>query len=50
MPETNIPLFSGGRDGRPLVSVPAGEFLSGPDREKAATGAFYIDRFPVTNA
>lgn len=33
-----------------MVHVPAGEFLYGPDREKASTGAFYIDRFPVTNA
>src|SRR5574341_82703 len=50
MPEINPPLFVAGRDGRAMVSVPAGEFLSGPDREKASTGAFYIDRFPVTNA
>ena len=46
---SEIKLFAGG-DGRPLIHVPAGEYLSGPDRDKASTGAFYIDRFPVTNA
>ena len=49
MGEEVVPLFKG-KDGRLMVSVPAGEFLFGPDREKASTGAFYIDRFPVTNA
>lgn len=49
MGEKVVPLFKG-KDGRLMVSVPAGEFLFGPDREKASTGAFYIDRFPVTNA
>jgi formylglycine-generating enzyme required for sulfatase activity len=43
-----IQLFAG-KDGRPMVLVPAGEFLTGPDRGKASTGAFYIDRFLVTN-
>lgn len=39
-----------GKDGRPMLFVSAGEFLYGPDREKATVEAFYIDRFPVTNA
>ena len=50
MTDSSQPLFVSGRDGRLMVAVPAGEFLYGPDREKASTGAFYIDRFPVTNA
>jgi len=50
MAEINLPLYVSGRDGRPMILVPAGEFLFGADREKAVTGAFYIDRFPVTNA
>lgn len=50
MAEIIVPLFVSGRDGRPMVFVPAGEFLFGPDREKAKTEAFYIDRYPVTNA
>lgn len=50
MAETSVLLFVSGRDYRPMVYIPAGEFLFGPEREKAITGAFYIDRFPVTNA
>ena len=50
MAEISVPLFVSGRDGRSMVFVPTGEFLFGPDREKAVTGAFYIDRYPVTNA
>jgi hypothetical protein len=46
MTEIIVPLFTGGRDGRPMVFVPAGEFLLGPEREKAMTEAFYIDPFP----
>ena len=49
MGEEVVPQFKG-KDGRLMVSVPAGEFLFGPDREKASTAAFYIDRFPVSNA
>ncbi len=33
-----------------MVAVPAGSFLQGPNRVTAQTGAFYIDRYPVTNA
>lgn len=50
MAETAIQLFTSGRDGRVMVLVPAGEFLFGPELEKETTEAFYIDRFPVTNA
>jgi formylglycine-generating enzyme required for sulfatase activity len=50
MGDGDFPLFTAGKDGRLMVAVPAGEFLSGPDRVTASTGAFYIDRFPVTNA
>ncbi len=47
MAETN--LFAG-KDGRPMVLVPEGEFFFGPEREKVHLPVFYIDRFPVTNA
>lgn len=50
MAESNIQLFVAGTDGRPMVLVPEGEFLCGPDRVKISLPAFYIDRFPVTNA
>ena len=50
MANTAVPLFKSGQDERPMVFVPAGEFLFGPDLEKVAVVAFYIDRFPVTNA
>ena len=49
MNETQQALFVSGRDGRAMVAVPAGEFLSGAEKAPASTGAFYIDRFPVTN-
>ena len=49
MPESRLALFAG-KDGRPMVCVTAGEFLWGPDRQKASAGDFYMDRFPVTNA
>src|SRR3972149_1026879 len=49
MADNAIQLFRSGRDNRPMVLVPAGEFLFGPDLEKVTTEAFYIDRFPVTN-
>ncbi|MEW6567801.1 MAG: SUMF1/EgtB/PvdO family nonheme iron enzyme [Chloroflexota bacterium] len=50
MGETHVPIYHAGRDGRPMVLVPAGEFYFGPDRVKLSLPAFYIDRFPVTNA
>ena len=49
MPDSPIPLFAG-KDGRPMVYVAAGEFFYGAEREKISIPAFYIDRFPVTNA
>jgi formylglycine-generating enzyme required for sulfatase activity len=36
-------------DHGPMVLVPAGSFLFGPDREARTLPAFYIDKFPVTN-
>jgi formylglycine-generating enzyme required for sulfatase activity len=38
-----------GKDGRPMVFVPAGNFLFGENRLENVTAAFYIDQFPVTN-
>jgi serine/threonine-protein kinase len=32
-----------------MVLVPAGPFLFGPAREARTIGAFYVDKFPVTN-
>ncbi|HLB63642.1 MAG TPA: SUMF1/EgtB/PvdO family nonheme iron enzyme [Anaerolineales bacterium] len=49
MRESEIALYVG-KDHRPMVVVPAGEFLAGEDRVKVSVAAFYIDRFPVTNA
>jgi formylglycine-generating enzyme required for sulfatase activity len=43
------PKIFSGRDGRPMVHVPAGEYLAGPARNSVHTEAFYIDRYPVTN-
>ncbi|MBF0635095.1 MAG: SUMF1/EgtB/PvdO family nonheme iron enzyme [Nitrospinae bacterium] len=34
----------------PMVSVPAGEYLSGPNKAKVNVKAFEIDKFEVTNA
>ncbi len=31
-----------------MIAVPAGEFLYGPDKVKASTGAFWIDEYEVT--
>ena len=50
MAEKKIPLFTAGKDGRPMVKIPAGEFLYGEDKEKAETKEFFIDQYPVTNA
>jgi formylglycine-generating enzyme required for sulfatase activity len=49
MGETAAELYTG-RDGRPMVRIPGGEFFFGPDRQKTSIEAFYIDRTPVTNA
>jgi len=50
MAEKTIPLFVGGKDGRLMVKVPAGDFLFGEDREKTDANEFFIDLYPVTNA
>ena len=43
-------LYTAGKDERPMVKVPAGEFLYGEDQEKAATKVFFVDQHHVTNA
>lgn len=50
MGDTSLVLYYAGRDSRPMVLVPAGEFYFGPDRVKLTLPDYYIDRFPVTNA
>lgn len=50
MGNSSLVLYQAGRDGRPMVFVPAGEFYFGPDRMRLTLPDFYIDRFPVTNA
>ena len=34
MAEKKVPLFMSGKDGRPMVKVPAGKFLYGEDKEE----------------
>jgi len=36
------------RDGREMVYIPAGMFHYGADHHQVCTGAYYIDRYPVT--
>jgi formylglycine-generating enzyme required for sulfatase activity len=50
MAEKNVPLFKSGKDGRPMVKVPAGKFLYGEEKTEVETKEFYIDKYPVTNA
>ena len=50
MSETKVPLFVCGKDNRPMVKIPAGEFLFGEDQEKVETKEYFIDLYPVTNA
>jgi len=50
MANRNVQLFKSGKDGRPMVKVPAGKFLYGEDKEEKELGDFYIDLYPVTNA
>lgn len=37
-----------GKDGAPMVLVPAGEFLYGDDNRDASLPAFYLDKYEVT--
>jgi formylglycine-generating enzyme required for sulfatase activity len=50
MADDTLKLYVSGTDNRPMVLVPAGEFLFGPDLEKIVVEDFYMDRCPVTNA
>lgn len=38
-----------GLDGRPMIHIPAGDFLYGPEKQTLSMEAFLIDKFPVTN-
>ena len=37
-------------DGSEMVLVPSGEFVMGEERKVVYIEAFYIDKFPITNA
>jgi len=39
-----------GRDGAPMVLVPAGEFLYGADKRRLSLPAFYMDKYEVTTS
>jgi formylglycine-generating enzyme required for sulfatase activity len=39
-----------GKDGKEMVLIPAGEFLMGEEKRPVNAAAFYIDKYPVTNA
>ncbi|MBM3138577.1 MAG: formylglycine-generating enzyme family protein, partial [Chloroflexi bacterium] len=49
MADNKIPLFKSGKDGRPMVKVPAGKFFYGEDDEEIELKEFFIDLYPVTN-
>lgn len=38
------------RDGKEMIYIPAGEFLMGEGKTPVKVAAFYIDKYPVTNA
>ena len=38
------------KDGKEMILIPAGEFLMGEEKRPLPLKAFYIDRYPVTNA
>ena len=50
MAAKKITLYTAGKDERPMVKIPAGEFLYGEDQEKVGTKEFFIDQHHVTNA
>lgn len=38
------------KDGKEMIYIPAGEFLKGEEKKPVYVEAFYIDKYPVTNA
>lgn len=42
--------FAGPSSTTPMVNIPEGDFLSGPNKAKVSVKAFEIDKFEVTNA
>jgi formylglycine-generating enzyme required for sulfatase activity len=50
MADKKVPLYKSGKDGRPMVKVPAGKFLYGEEKNEVETKEFYLDKYPVTNA
>ena len=47
MAAKKIALFTSGKDERPMVKIPAGEFLYGEDEEKKETKEFFIDQHHI---
>jgi formylglycine-generating enzyme required for sulfatase activity len=46
--ERELPKEITGKDGAPMVLVPAGEFLYGDDNQRMSLPAFYMDKYEVT--
>lgn len=47
---TEPPAVIIGKDGKEMIYIPAGEFLMGGEKKPVYVDAFYIDKYPVTNA
>jgi formylglycine-generating enzyme required for sulfatase activity len=54
LPTPGLPRQAGreitGKDGAPMVLVPAGEFLYGTDNRRLSLPAFYMDKYEVTTS
>ena len=48
--ETKGAQYFSKKDGKEMIYIPAGAFLYGDNKESITTEAFYIDKYPVTNA
>ena len=46
--ERELPKEITGRDGAPMMFVPAGEFLYGDDNQRVSLPAFYMDKYELT--